>query len=119
MMNGEKVNTVWSEEDEKNISTIRIALRDAKLDAPEEFESYGRETTVKDFENAESWLKSIKPQPKHEFGEEDEKMVGNIRSIIEKYAISQSAVDVNGDLCEKIYIDADNWLKSLKQRLIG
>jgi hypothetical protein len=34
MMNGEKVNTVWSEEDEKNISTIRIALRDAKLDAP-------------------------------------------------------------------------------------
>ena len=46
-------------------------------------------------------------------------MVGNIRSIIEKYAISQSAVDVNGDLCEKIYIDADNWLKSLKQRLIG
>ena len=50
----------WSEEDEKNISTIRIALRDAKLDAPQEFESYGREITVKDFENAESWLKSIK-----------------------------------------------------------
>ena len=56
----EKQGSAWSEEDEKNISTIRIALRDAKLDAPEEFESYGRETTVKDFENAESWLKSIK-----------------------------------------------------------
>ena len=60
MMNSENVSSIWSEEDEKNISTIRIALRDAKLDAPEEFESYGRETTVKDFENAESWLKSIK-----------------------------------------------------------
>jgi len=57
---GEPKSDEWSEEDEKNISTIRIALRDAKLDAPEEFESYGRETTVKDFENAESWLKSIK-----------------------------------------------------------
>lgn len=34
-------------------------------------------------------------------------MIGNIRSIIEKYAFSQSAVDVNGDLCEKEYIVAD------------
>jgi hypothetical protein len=44
-------------------------------------------------------------------------MIGRIRSIVEKYAFSQSAVDVNGDLCNKIYIDMDNWLKSIKQRI--
>ena len=49
----------WSKEDEKNISAIKIALRDAKLEAPEEFESNGVEMTVKDFENAELWFKSI------------------------------------------------------------
>lgn len=51
------------------------------------------------------------------WSEEDEKMVGNIRSIIEKYAFSQSAVDVNGDLCEKKFIDVDIWLKSLKNKV--
>lgn len=50
------------------------------------------------------------------WNEEDEKMIDKIRSIVEKYAFSQSAVDVNGDLCEKKYIDADNWLKTLKDR---
>lgn len=49
----------WSKEDEKNISAIKIAFRDAKLEAPEEFESNGVEMTVKDFENAELWFKSI------------------------------------------------------------
>ena len=71
--------------------------------------------------NTVAWLKSLKsrvlPQLKHEWSKEDEKMISRIRSIIEKYAFSQSAVDVNGDLCEKIYIDMDNWLKSLKQEI--
>ena len=52
------------------------------------------------------------------WSEEDEKMIGRLRNIVEKYAFSESAVDVNGDLCEKEYIDADNWLKSLKNRVI-
>ena len=50
------------------------------------------------------------------WSEEDEKMVGCIRVIIEKYAFSQSAVDVNGDLCEREFIEPDEWLKSLKER---
>jgi hypothetical protein len=52
-----------------------------------------------------------------EWSEEDLSMIGGIRSIIEKYAFSQSAVDVNGELCEKEFIDADNWLKSLEGRV--
>ena len=51
------------------------------------------------------------------WSEEDEKMIGRIRGIIEAYAFSQSAVDVNGGLCEKEYIEADNWLNSLKERI--
>ena len=50
------------------------------------------------------------------WNEEDEQIANNIRMLIEKYAFSQSAVDVNGDLCEKKFIDADNWIKSLKER---
>ena len=56
---------------------------------------------------------------KSAWSDEDKKMIGRIRSIVEKYAFSQSAVDVNGDLCEKEYIDADNWLKSIKNRVIS
>jgi len=60
-------------------------------------------------------------QKKHdvseEWNKEDEKMISRLRDIVEKYAFSHSAVDVNGDLCEKEYIEADNWLKSLKQRI--
>ena len=59
-------------------------------------------------------------QKKHDvskdWNEEDEQIANNIRMLIEKYAFSQSAVDVNGDLCEKKFIDADNWIKSLKER---
>ncbi len=68
------------------------------------------------------WVKSLKDrvqqQPKQEWSGEDKKMIGNIRTIIEKYAFSQSAVDINGELCEKEYIEADNWLKSLKERML-
>ena len=66
------------------------------------------------------WLESLKcrvlPELKQEWSEEDEKMIGNIRRIIEQYAFSKSAVDVNGELCEKEFIDADNWLKSLRHQ---
>lgn len=60
-------------------------------------------------------------QKKHDvsedWNEEDEKMISRIRSIIEAYAFSQSAVDVNGDLCEKKFLDVDIWLKSIKDRV--
>ena len=65
-------------------------------------------------DNSGDW--ELVEQKPVEWSEEDLSMLGNIRSIIEKYAISQSAVDVSGELCEKEYIDADKWLKSLKNR---
>lgn len=104
--------SAWSEEDEHRINRISDFIwKNRKGDTDE---IYQQEQDV-------NWLKSLKnkvqPQPKHEWSEEDKKMIGRIRSIVEKYAFSQSAVDVNGDLCEKEYIDTDNWLKSLKDRV--
>lgn len=95
---------VWSEEDEKMLVGCVQAMC-----TPDAY-------SLNDRINFEYWLKSLKDrvQPKQEWSEEDGKMIGNIRRIIEKYAFSQSAVDVNGDLCKKEYIDADNWLKSLR-----
>lgn len=68
-----------------------------------------------------SWIAWLEKQgeQKLDWNKEDEKMIGRLRDIVEKYAFSHSAVDVNGELCEKEYIEADNWLKSLKQRIGG
>lgn len=64
------------------------------------------------------WLISVYdrviPQPKQEWSKKDDEMLYNIRNMIFKYAYSQSAVDVNGDLCEQEYIDANVWLQSRK-----
>lgn len=108
-----KQKLVWNEEDEHRIKLLE-ALCEDKL-----FESVPNSTMYEEMEITIDWLNSLRPQPKQEWSKEDEKMIGRIRSIIEAYAFSQSAVDVNGDLCEKGYIDADNWLKSLKQRIGG
>ena len=64
------------------------------------------------------WLEKQKGNPLSVWSENDHEMVYCIRKIIEKYAFSQSAVDINGDLCEKEYIDADDWMKSIEGRLM-
>ena len=96
----------WSEKDE---TKMRAALAFIKSEFPKKGDEEIMEDTIE-------WLKSLRPQKPTGWSEEDEKMISRIRSAIEKYAFSQSAVDVNGDLCEKIYIDMDNWLKSIKER---
>lgn len=100
----------WSEEDESLCRQIESILSVCRIKRLLSFDLYKKMLDL---------LKSIKErvQPKQEWSKEDKKMIGNIRTIIEKYAFSQSAVDVNGDLCEKEYIDADYWLKSLKDRV--
>ncbi len=75
-------------------------------------------------QDAVAWLEkkgakgSGKETPLSVWSDNDHEMVFRIRKIIEKYAFSQSAVDVNGDLCEKEYIDADDWMESLEGRLM-
>jgi hypothetical protein len=75
-------------------------------------------------QDAVAWLEkkgaqgSGKEVPFSEWSDKDHEMVFCIRKIIEKCAFSQSAVDVNGDLCEKEYIDADDWMESVEGRLM-
>ena len=61
-----------------------------------------------------AWLEKQKEQKPVEWSEEDNRMIGRVRGIIERYAFTQNAVDVNGELCEKEYVEMDAWLKSLR-----
>lgn len=66
------------------------------------------------------WLKSLPDrfnlQPKQEWSEEDERMIGRIRSVVNECASYNDALDVNGDYCEGDYAKLDAWLKSLPER---
>ena len=104
---------VWREEDELHIRELESLVKQVWAIAEHENDK----GTIRKMRDLSFFLKTLKPEIKQEMSEKDIEMIGNIRSIIEKYAFSQSAVDVNGDLCEKEYIDADYWLKSLKERV--
>ena len=49
--------------------------------------------------------------------EEDVKMIGRIRSVVNECASYNDALDVNGDYCEGDYAKLDAWLKSLPLNL--
>ena len=106
-------NPAWSKEDEKIYNLLYEEYKNIA------HYSHSREKAEDIPGEVLGWLKSIKGriQPKQEWSEEDEKMIGNIRRIIAQDAFYNDAVDVNGELCEKMYIDADNWLKLLKDRV--
>lgn len=63
-----------------------------------------------------AWLEKQKERKPAEWSEEDNRMIGRVRGIIERYAFTQNAVDVNGELCEKEYVEMDTWLKSLRSQ---
>ena len=109
----EKLERIFPElaesEDERKRKAIITLLQEVETD-----EDYCGTNHIEEYI---AWLEKQGKRNLIEWGEEDLSMLGNIRSIIEKYAFSQSAVDVNGELCEKEYIDADIWLKSLPDRV--
>ena len=107
----ECINPSWSEEDEENLNWFDKFFR------AESVFNEGKDIP----QDRYLWFKNLKdrvqPQLKQEWSKEDEKMIGNIRKIIAQDAFYNDAVDVNGELCEKMYIDADNWLKLLKDKI--
>ena len=62
------------------------------------------------------WFKTNVFPPKQEWSEEDERKIGRLRSIVNKCAFYNGALDVNGDYCEGDYGELDEWLKSLRQQ---
>ena len=55
-----------------------------------------------------------KEQKPAEWSEEDEKIISNIRHLLFGLAFENGGVDVNGDYCKDVYIQADDFLKSLR-----
>lgn len=110
-----KQKFAWTEEDEIRIDSIIAFLKSPSLCVMD-----GNKDIIKANIKYLKFLKyRAQSQPKQEWSKEDEKIIGNIRRIIAQDAFYNDAVDVNGELCEKMYIDADNWLKSLKDRVAG
>ena len=94
------ISPKWSEEDERAIGIIKIAL-----EHPYDMEGkWDRMFTL-------DWLKSLKnrvlPQPKQEWSEEDEKISKDVT-----HYLYNNVPDMD-DLSNMI-----NWLKSLKQRIV-
>lgn len=71
----------WSEEDEKHINNILDIIDYWKATA--RFVSYQDGTAV---DRDINWLKSLRPQPKQEWSEEDKKMLDDIIVFISGYA---------------------------------
>lgn len=63
------------------------------------------------------WLEKQKEQKPAEWSEEDERMIGRMRSVVNECAFYNDALDVNGDYCEGDYAKLDDWLKSLPLNL--
>ena len=61
-----------------------------------------------------AYLEKQKEQKPAEWSEEDEKIISNIRHLLFGLAFENGGVDVNGDYCKDVYIQADDFLKSLR-----
>lgn len=55
-----------------------------------------------------------KEQKPAEWSDEDEKTIRSIRHILFEHAFENGGVDVNGDYCEDVYIQANDFLLSLR-----
>jgi hypothetical protein len=88
----------WSEEDENTIKVLMNIIKKSEI-----IDSIIYTDSLK--EKLYDWLKSLRPQPKQEWSEEDEKMLNR---IIEDFSDGK----VSNIL--EVY-----WLKSIKQRIIG
>ena len=78
--------------------------------------SKGYEDDGEFLEGVANKLKSLRPQPKVEWNEEDEKVIERLRSIVNECAFKNDALDVNGDYCEGDYAELDSWLISLRPK---
>ena len=65
-------------------------------------------------EQKQNFIAYLEKQKSAEWSEEDEKIIGRLRSVVNECASYNDALDVNGDYCEGDYAKLDAWLKSLR-----
>lgn len=90
----EKKKPAWSEEDEEMCQNILECLRNGWRKLPTDILKY------------ESWLKSLRPQPKQEWSEEDERLLSKLQLYVDMECFDR---ECNGQ-------DLLDWLRCIKQR---
>ena len=109
MMNGEKINPAWSEEDER---MCNASIRACQY-MVENFEN-----STWDYEDAIDWLKSIKNkvQPKQEWSEEDKGNLLDVKCIIDEIWHCQyvrGEIDCSCEELESLW----SWLDDIWQKV--
>ena len=104
-------------DEEVELTPFESALFSAFSDAWQEF-MRGENVNVAQWakEHSEELLEVAK-EDSAKWSKEEKEIIGNLRHILNAYAFEHSGLDVNGDYIEQDYIDADNWLKSLRERV--
>lgn len=70
----------------------------------------------KAIKNAIAWIEK-QDSVKSEWSESDEETIKFLRRILGEHGYAHSMIDVNGDFCDREYVEADRWLKSIKNRI--
>ncbi|MBQ7911856.1 MAG: hypothetical protein IJ363_13865 [Clostridia bacterium] len=91
----------WSEEDEKMIKSILFVL-ESFVSHSESASSPSLITTYPTYHKEIDWLKSLRPQPKPEWSEEDEDMIQDI------------IASIDDEIAASDFHEMENWLKSLR-----
>jgi len=104
-------------DEEVELTPFESALFSAFSDAWQEF-MRGENVNVAQWakEHSEELLEVAK-EDSAKWSKEEKEIIGNLRHILNAYAFEHSGLDVNGDYIKQDYIDADNWLKSLRERV--
>lgn len=98
----------WSEEDEEYLNFVIAAMKTLQVKCTEnEIKHHSNSQAAPYYAKVINWLKSLMPQPKQKWSEEDEE---NFRDIIG--AIHRVAYQTSEDEEARV-----NWLKSLKDRV--
>lgn len=106
MMNGEKINTAWGEEDELHIRELESLVKKVWVIAEHENDK----KTIHKMSDLSFFLKTLKPQLKQEWSEEDEAKLKSTCALIRNTSL-------NGN--ERVVDSTITWLKSLKERIKG
>lgn len=102
-----KQKSIWNEEDEHRIKLLE-ALCEDKL-----FESVPNSTMYGEMRKTIDWLNFLRPQPKQEWSDEDDRIYYSLLADI------RTRQDGGTSTLESYYNEQIEWIKSLKQRIIG
>lgn len=110
----------WSEEDEEHLDSIiesyKELLKDYHANHDVDYIPYNTPSVARTVLNDIKFLKSLCPQSKQEWNEEDEKILEIVTSVLQ---VNFEPNERFSGYEEYMNVDLINWLKSLKERMKG